>query len=234
MSEEEELYSSEFIIKIAQLLGFIASICFTIQYIPQCWLNYQRKSVVGFSTSGIIIKFVGASFLFVNTYVSGEVFSVVAYGLFNVTQHCIFLLQFTFYSNANNIIEASYYLGWLCFPLLPWLLAIYLPWTIPYTLSIKPICQLFSHIPQLIECYRVKSTKGLSMSTQHLNLIGGLAGCFMCYVIPPISSMTTMMYVNSLFQGGSIYLMAIYYDGFQHIISFSSTTSSNRSTILPK
>ena len=41
------------------------------RYIPQTCLNFRRKSVVGFSTTGIIVKHVGASFLFMNSLLTG-------------------------------------------------------------------------------------------------------------------------------------------------------------------
>ncbi len=86
-----------------------------------------------------------------------------------------------------------------------------------YTNIIKPICQVVSHIPQLYETYNKKSTEGLSLTTQHLNLLGGLAGVYMHSVIPPVSFMTRLVYINSMFQAISLYYMAIYYDGWKRI-----------------
>jgi hypothetical protein len=40
---------------------------FSVRYLPQAWKNYKRGSVAGFSTSGIILKLIGASFLCVNS-----------------------------------------------------------------------------------------------------------------------------------------------------------------------
>lgn len=42
------------------------------RYVPQLWLNYSRKSVKGFSTTGIIIKFIGSSFHFFTALVQHE------------------------------------------------------------------------------------------------------------------------------------------------------------------
>lgn len=98
----------------------------TIRYLPQAWLNYVRKSVKGFSSLGIIIKLVGASFLLVNAiltqgrvevyysivskFKSKENYPVIAYGLVNVLQHSVFLVQYVFAGNLktrfpNQIIE---------------------------------------------------------------------------------------------------------------------------------
>jgi len=84
------LLSDEF----AHVLGILSSICFALQYLPQAYLNFKRKSVKGFSTVGIIIKLIGASFLLLNSFLNGEVASVVFYVLINVVQHSVFILQF--------------------------------------------------------------------------------------------------------------------------------------------
>ena len=47
------------------------SLIMWLRYVPQMWLNFRRKSVKGFSTYGIIIKLIGASFLLVNSYLNG-------------------------------------------------------------------------------------------------------------------------------------------------------------------
>lgn len=39
---------------LADFLGYIASISFTIQYIPQTIHNYRRKTMLGFSAIGMI------------------------------------------------------------------------------------------------------------------------------------------------------------------------------------
>lgn len=41
---------------LAYSAGYFATLCFTLQYIPQAILNYKRKSITGFSTTGILIK----------------------------------------------------------------------------------------------------------------------------------------------------------------------------------
>lgn len=78
----------------AECLGHLATCCFTIQYMPQAYKNYTRKSCHGFSSSGIVIKLVGAAFLMVNSYLLGELSSVILYGLFNVVQHSAFMIQY--------------------------------------------------------------------------------------------------------------------------------------------
>eukprot|EP01112_Ceratiomyxa_fruticulosa_P016234 TRINITY_DN4870_c1_g1_i1.p1 TRINITY_DN4870_c1_g1~~TRINITY_DN4870_c1_g1_i1.p1 ORF type:complete len:228 (-),score=14.54 TRINITY_DN4870_c1_g1_i1:71-754(-) len=214
----------------AIIAGYLSTACFTFQYLPQAWLNFKRKSVRGFSTSGIIIKHIGASFLFVNSWLNGENYPVILYGLLNVCQHSGFLAQFSIYPSEDKVgskdskdskdIKAENhdpmqgrekFLWWLIFPLLPYVLGIYLPDSITFTNYVKPITQIMSHIPQLKVCYDLKSTSGVAMLSQHLNLIGGLFGLYMCIINPPKTPTTYLIYLNSCFQALSLYAMALYY-----------------------
>jgi hypothetical protein len=105
----------------------------------------------------------------------------------------------------------SHFLLWILFPIIPLLLAILYPASITYTNSIKPIGQIMSHIPQVVECLRLRTTLGISMSSQHLNFLGGACGLLMCFIIPPIYSTTYLIYFNSVFQAVSTYAIAAYY-----------------------
>ena len=46
------------------------------------------------------------------------------------------------------------------------------------TNSFKPIAQVLSHLPQLAECIKLKTTMGCSLMSQHINFVGGLLGLF--------------------------------------------------------
>lgn len=105
----------------------------------------------------------------------------------------------------------SQYLLWILFPFVPLSMALVWPATIVYTNSIKPIGQIMSHIPQIVECVRLRTTLGISMSSQHLNFVGGACGLIMCFIIPPIYKTTYLIYLNSVFQAVSIYAIAAYY-----------------------
>jgi len=218
--------------RFASFVGLFASFCFTLQYVPQICLNFSRKSVRGFSSVGIIIKHVGASFLFINSLLTGENIAVVLYGLCNVIQHSVFMFQFAVYPSFSDHIEEhgsiksmkqpvivqeksfkEKYLLWLLFPVVPILLGIFLPGTIFVTNSVKPLTQILSHLPQLRMCYDLKTTSGVSLTSQHLNLVGGCAGLYMCVIIPPVYWTTYLIYVNSLLQAISLYMMAAHYDG---------------------
>jgi uncharacterized protein with PQ loop repeat len=195
------------------LIGYFATICFSLQYLPQTYLNWKRKSVEGFNSTGILIKLFGASFFTVNSYLIGEETSVVLYGAINVTQHIVFMLQFASYTKKKR------FYGFAFFPIVPYLMGYLFPATIPFTTSIKPMTQIFSHMPQLYETYTRKSSEGVSLLTQHLNLMGGLAGVLMYHIIPPKSFFTYMVYVTSLLQALSLYALAVYFDGWERLTS---------------
>lgn len=195
---------------------------------------------------------------FLLTFPYTEAIPVVCYGLFNVLQHSIFMVQFYLYSSVELdpkktdtsepepalppghphhkpvnafvtrsgatashplswlrydqfLASRSHYLLWILFPIIPLVLARLWPWTIAYTNSIKPIGQIMSHVPQVIECIKLRTTLGISMSSQHLNFLGGAMGLLMCIIIPPIYKTTYLIYFNSVFQAVSIYAIALYY-----------------------
>eukprot|EP01104_Vermistella_antarctica_P016681 TRINITY_DN5735_c0_g1_i1.p1 TRINITY_DN5735_c0_g1~~TRINITY_DN5735_c0_g1_i1.p1 ORF type:complete len:283 (+),score=33.86 TRINITY_DN5735_c0_g1_i1:166-1014(+) len=194
---------------VAHFMGVLASLCFTLQYSPQFFMNWKKKSVKGFSSSSIIIKLVGACFLFVNVVVTGEARVVQVYGLFNVCQHLFFIVQFQLYKPDE---DKRNFLYFFFLPAVPYLLWWYFPSSVEFTNMLKPAAQVASHVPQVATCWRNKSTSGLAMNTQHLNFIGGVAGMYMCYVIPPISWTTYAVYVNSCLQALSLYGLYFYFD----------------------
>jgi len=199
---------------LGNLLGFLATCCFTFQYVPQIWLNFSRKSVKGFSSTGIMIKVIGAGFFSINSYFNHEAPVVILYGCLGVLQHSIFMLQFSIYPDGTG--PAHYhFLLWLFFPFLPLFLGITFPATIAWTNFIKPISQFLSHLPQLRMCYNLKTTTGIALSTQHLSLAGGISGVAMCYLVPPKAVTTYMVYVNAIWQALSLYWMTVYYDGWR-------------------
>jgi hypothetical protein len=78
--------------------------------------------------------------------------------------------QFEYYGSEDDLLPPlerkrvghrlfSSILYWLVFPVLPIGLALYFPRSVLLTNSIKPLCQVFSHLPQL----KVGSTHGISI-----------------------------------------------------------------------
>lgn len=190
---------------LACWLGNVASMCFFVVYVPQFILNFKRKSCNGFSLDSTIIKLVGSSFLCFNSLFNGSGLPVFLYGSLNTAQHLLFLFQFSYYSSHKKSILISPIV------LIPLVLAKLFPKSIKYTDLIKPICQILSHIPQLQQCIKFHTTLGCSLVGQHLNLIGGILGCFMCYLINEQSAKTWIIYFNSCFQALSMYLVAFWY-----------------------
>ena len=211
---------------IACWLGNMASVLFFIVYVPQFFLNYRRKSVEGFSMSSVTIKLAGASFLCINSLFNGAGFPVFLYGLLNSLQHIIFLFQFFIYNGSKKALTC------LLIPFIPLLLVLFLPGTIYYTDLIKPICQIASHIPQVVECIKLHTTKGFSLFGQHLNFIGAILGILMCFMINEQNIKTKLLYYNSLFQALSIYALAIYYNEWRFIDKKSNKYSSELSDLV--
>jgi uncharacterized protein with PQ loop repeat len=232
---------------IADVLGYIASLCFTLHYIPQTYHNWKRKNMFGFSALGVIIKLVGAAFLAVNSYFLLQPTSVVLYGFFNVAQHSFFIIQFALYpskmeklddettvnaepgdvapipntesnavaSNSNALEDRfrgnSSYLFWLLFPLVPLFFAFSFPASLDLTSYIKPLSQVLSQIPQLVECVKYRTTSAISFLSVHLGLIGGLCGLYMCYVFALPFSLW-LIYVDAIvLQALSFYALAFWY-----------------------
>ena len=124
------------------------------------------------------------------------------------------------------------FLIWLLFPFIPLILGVILPSTIPLTNLIKPGAQIFSHIPQLYLCWQLRTAQGVSLKTQHLNVIGGAAGMIMCILIPPKSFMTYFLYINSMFQAISLYVVAVLFDNYSFCFGPSKTIKSPNLTII--
>lgn len=156
--------------------------------------------------------------MYYQLYIQIETASVVLYGVFNVIQHSIFMLQFAVYKQDYK------FFIWLAFPLIPYFMGQLLPSTIPLTNMIKPGAQVFSHIPQLWLCYQRKTAQGVSLKTQHLNMVGGVAGMIMCIIITPKSKMTYFLYINSMFQAISLYFVAFVYDNYTFCIPHQAKT----------
>lgn len=151
---------------------------------------------------------VGASFLAVNAWVTGEAIPVVAYGALGAFQHCGFMIQFFLYEKRDNM----QYLMWILFPIVPYCFVLWAPATMVYSNYFKPLSQVGSHIPQMLECKRLKTTSGVSLMSQHLNFFGGFLGMYMCWFIPPRSPMPWLLYINSVLQSSSVYALWLWYD----------------------
>jgi hypothetical protein len=155
------IYHENFITKIT--IEQFASLFFSFQYLPQLILNHRRKSILGFSTLSICIKFVGASFFFINSLILKESTTIILSAIFNIFQHELFMLQFSYFK--KTIIYKLFGL----FPLVPLIISTTFPKTIclfflfflffflkfnffkkAITNFAKPVSQIVSFIPQLL------------------------------------------------------------------------------------
>lgn len=99
----------------------------------------------------------------------------------------------------------------MLFPVVPFLLAYLFPESMQFTNIIKPAAQIVSLIPQIVESARSRTTRGISMLSQHLNAVGGIFGIVMCIITPPVSMTTYIIYLNSLIQSLAIYFLAFFF-----------------------
>ncbi|KAG9395840.1 PQ loop repeat [Carpediemonas membranifera] len=187
------------------ILGYLATLCFTIQYVPQLLSNYRRRSVEGLSLTCYVIKLIGAYFLFVVALISGEHPSVICYGMVNLIQYNLFMF---FWFRFRHV----HWVAWTALtPMAPLVLVYLWPEVGNYTIFLKPLSQVFSHIPQLMLVYKAKTTNGVSMKTQGLCFMGGLCGFIMTLLVPPKSFGVTAAYICAMGQGGTLVAARVYY-----------------------
>lgn len=206
---------------LALSAGMASGILFFIVYIPQILLNIQKKSTGGLSLTSMFIKISGGGFMLINCMLVGEAFPVQVSGALSFLIYSMLIMQIARYNNRMNLALIP-----LSFVMVPYLLGSLFPSTIPLTNLIKPSTQIFSHLAQLLLFYQRKTVKGYALDGQHFNFLGAACGSYMCLVIPPKSSSTWMLYINSFLQAFSVYLFVLYYDGAEEFLKRSAMTRS--------
>lgn len=88
--------------QIADVCGTLAMLCATLQYVPQLMLNRNRRSVDGLSFQTVVLKHIGACFLFANSAVIHENVMVVFHGLGTVIMLTLLILQFAAYRGPKH------------------------------------------------------------------------------------------------------------------------------------
>ncbi len=192
---------------IAEICGYISTILFTTLYIPQILHNFKRKSTKGFSSLSMMIKIIGGSFHFINAYILNEPNPVILYGFLGLISYSSLLIQIAHYEKKKKL-----YLFIIIALIIPIILSNLSRNTLIFTNSVKPVSQIASHLAFLYEIYLYKSTKGISILSQHLNLIGGFFGMYMLSIIPAKSKWTYFTYFNSLFQAFTTYISCFIYN----------------------
>ena len=208
------------------LFGDMASICFFLVYIPQFLLNYKRKSVEGFSKSSVILKLIGSAFLCVNSLFNGSQFPIFLYGFLNTIEHSVFLIQFAIFG------KQYFSLIYILFPIIPYLICIFFPSFIPYTDLIKPITQFVGHIPQLISCIKIGSTKGISILGEHLHYFGSILGFLMLLMTRNFNISKWVLYGNTFIQALSVYIVASCFGELRITDQINSTNENDNVPLL--
>ena len=97
-------------------LGYVKLTTVVVKYIPQAWLNYKRKSTVGWSIYPMLLDFAGGWFSLAQLLIdaslqgdwSGVIGNPVKFGLGNITIifDIVFMLQhFVLYRKPSKSIE---------------------------------------------------------------------------------------------------------------------------------
>ncbi|KAK7565330.1 L-cystine transporter [Phyllosticta citricarpa] len=99
-------------------LGYVKLVVTIVKYIPQVWINYKRKSTVGWSIDTILLDISGGILsnlqLFIDSALEGDWSGItgnpVKFGLGNVSIlfDVIFLIQhYALYRNATKVVEVQ-------------------------------------------------------------------------------------------------------------------------------
>ena len=148
----------------ASFCGTAAAVSFFLVQIPQIYLNFMRKSTVGFSWEAIIIRTFGISFHVVNGIVAAMNFPLLLTGFLLLTEMFVILAQFALYRE-----DRRFYIAFLI-PIVPVMMSLIWPVTMEYTNYINPITQIACYIPFLYECVRVGTTHGIYTKKPVLDL----------------------------------------------------------------
>ncbi|KAH7831823.1 putative PQ loop repeat family protein [Monocercomonoides exilis] len=190
---------------IAKYCGYTSTGLGVVQYLPQIYLNFKNKSTTGVSFSSMIIKFIGFSFQFVNGYLANDPTFIIAYAFFMLLESMILFYQFAMYRKDKKYA----YFGLFAMPGVPYVLSILYPQAIPYFPIVKPLVQIFSHIPQLQLCIKQQSVKGISLTGQKLNFLNGLFGLMSLSLSSKDDATSSFIsYFFSVLSAGSILLLA--------------------------
>ena len=191
------------------LCGTVAAVSFFLVQVPQIYLNFLRKSTVGFSWEAIIIRTFGISFHVVNGILAAMSFPLLLTGFLLLTEMFVILTQFALYRQ-----DRRFYIGFLI-PIVPVMMSLIWPVTMEYTNYVNPVTQVACYIPFIYECVRVGTTRGISLTGQHLNFLGAVMGLLMCSVTCRCDKIGWLFYFISLGQVTAVYMLAFIYDEFR-------------------
>ena len=190
---------------LSNALGYISTVSFFLQYLPQIIKNHARKSTEGFSTKAMVVKLLGASFLCFNNALDGERGFVLMYGIISMLQYLVMIGQAILFTEPRGAAPL------LLLPIPVLLLSFAIPESRQFTTGLKPVSQIVGHLLLLHECTRIRSIRGISLISHGQNLLGGCSGMLALLLVPPKSSWTPLLYVNSTAQATSIFFLSWWY-----------------------
>eukprot|EP01024_Parvocaulis_polyphysoides_P001439 TRINITY_DN10383_c1_g1_i1.p1 TRINITY_DN10383_c1_g1~~TRINITY_DN10383_c1_g1_i1.p1 ORF type:complete len:378 (-),score=46.01 TRINITY_DN10383_c1_g1_i1:246-1280(-) len=110
----DNFFSAEQILILLYVLSSVKLIVSLIKYIPQVWLNYRRKSTVGWSIGNVLLDFTGGILSFGQIFFDSAVENdwnnftgnpvKFGLGLISIFFDVIFMLQhYVFYKNSSGV-----------------------------------------------------------------------------------------------------------------------------------
>lgn len=185
---------------ISQISGWIYFITWALSYYPQIYINFRRKSVIGFSFDYLALNMVGyVSFgifiqsLFFAPAMQEEYFETYSRGLipvkvndvfYNLHGICALLLtvaQCFYYESGKQTISmitrlilGAFGIFYLVLFILRAVSVIQWLTFLYYASYVKLVITVLKYIPQAYLNYKRKSTSGWSIGVVNLNLAGGV------------------------------------------------------------
>ena len=207
----------------AHLFGNLSTFCFFLVYVPQFFMYCKRRSVDGFSVSSVVLKLFGSSFLFVNSVFKHASHPIILYGFSNTIEHMLFLVQYFLFAHDWRP------LVFISLPIVPYMICKLMPELLFFTDYVKPVTQMFSSIPQIYDCFKVGTTKYVSMLSQHLHFIGSIFGFLMLIIEQDLSFHSWFLYANSFIQAFSIYIAAAWFGELRFSETIVNTDETEQS-----
>ncbi|OHS99149.1 PQ loop repeat family protein [Tritrichomonas foetus] len=187
-------------------LGNLSALTYFLLNFPQLYMNFRRRSTRGFSSLFVLLRLFSISFHLANNTVLRAQFPVLLSGFLLLLTTILYVLQIAFYCENNRL-----FLLWLIMPFVIFYISFSFPHTIVFTQWIMPSVSLISYIPLVAACFQSGTTYGISVFSQHLNLLGSIFGILMCLVGQMCSNSGLSFYLIGVSQALIVYTAAAYF-----------------------
>lgn len=186
-------------------LGNAAALVYFSCNFPQLYINFRRRSTVGFSSTFVVMKLFSISFQVANAAVKNSPFPIQLSGILLLLTSDIYVLQVSFYNHNKP------FLLWFLMSFAVFFISYTWPSTITLTQWILPSFSLISYIPFLYTCYTAGTTLGISVFAQHLNFLGSILGLLMCLLAHTCTFVNWCFYLIGVIQASMVYIVAIHF-----------------------